>query len=438
MHGTDAVVSYVHDESTEMLPQGVRLRVERCLLDTLGAITAGHRLDGSREAVRYVEETFADGETTILDGEGSRAQTDGAVLANSVAANALDVDDGHVGADGHPAAIIVPSALAAAEDVEAAVDELLTAILIGYEVAVRVGRVLPKVTGHHTGTGSWGPVGAAAAVARLRDFSPETTADALSIAEFNAPQTPILRSVAAPGSGMTKDGVGWGGYVGTMAASMAERGFEGSGTVFDESESDAAASLGETYEIMDAYFKPYSCCRWIHPGIDAVRSLYDEHDIDPGDILAVRVHTFENAMELRTSRPESADEGEYSYPYVLATVLREQTFTPEHLQDDALGDEAVHELADRIEFVHDESLEARYDEAWLARVEIETPAETYASDVTHPRGSVERPLTEREHQTKQRSLIDSNLGEGTASELRELVADGDTEVAELLGYWRHR
>lgn len=434
--GTDAVVSYIHGESKNAIPETVYSRVRLCLLDTLGAITAGHRIEGSRKATQYAAKTFADGKSTILDGEGKQIQIEGAVLANSVAANALDIDEGHVGADGHPAAIIVPSAIAAAEEEKVTVGELLDAILVGYEIAVRAGQVLPEVTGYHTGTGSWGPIGAAAAVAKIEDLSPETTADALSIAEFNAPQTPILRSVATPGSGMTKDGIGWGGHVGTMAVSMAKEGFDGSGTIFDEPEVKIAEPLDEQYEITKSYYKPYPCCRWIHPGIDAVRSLYEDHEIDPSNISEVRVHTFQNAIELRTTQPESADEAEYSYPFALATVLLKQTFTPEDLTEEAFSNQRVRNLADKVNFVHNEGIENRYDEAWLAKVEIETSERTYMSEVTHPRGSAERPMTDSDHQSKQQSLLDPYLGSGTATELRNIASDRGTEVTELLHYWR--
>lgn len=433
--GSERAVSYIHSESIDRVTEEVRSRVQLCLLDTLAAITAGHHTEGSQTVTQYALKTFADGGTTILDGDHRQCNTEGAGFANAIAANALDIDEGHIGADGHPAAIVVPAAIAAAEEEGTTVEELLDAVLVGYEMAVRTGIALPATTGHHTGTGSWGAVGAAAAVAKLWQSSIETTAQALSIAEFSAPQTPILRSVAAPGSGLTKDGIGWGAYVGITATALAEQGLSGSGTLFDDPDVNILEDIGNEYEITEAYYKPYPCCRWIHPGIDAVKALQQAHDIDVNDITEIRVHTFRNGVKLGTRQPESADAAEYSHPFALATTIRNGTFTPADLEQATLSDKRILELAEKVELICDESLEDRYEKAWLAWIEIETSSNTYTSEVTHPRGSTERPMTSREHHAKQKMLLDPHLGAGTAETLRELISKPKTSVAELLSYW---
>jgi 2-methylcitrate dehydratase PrpD len=433
--GSERAVSYVHSESIDQGTEEVRSRVRLCLLDTLAAITAGHHTEGSQTVTQYALKTFANGETTILDGNHRQCKTEGAVFANGIAANALDIDEGHIGADGHPAAIVVPAAIAAAEEEGATIEELLDAVLVGYEIAVRTGIALPATTGHHTGTGSWGAVGAAAAAAKLRQSANKATAQALSIAEFSAPQTPILRSVATPGSGLTKDGIGWGTYVGITAIALAEQGLEGSGTLFDEPEIDVLEDIGKEYTITESYYKPYPCCRWIHPGIDAVRALQEAYDIDIDNITEVRVHTFRNGVELGTRQPESTDAAEYSYPFALATTIVNGTFTPSHLKQPTLSNGRISTISEKIKLVYEESLEDRYEEAWLAWVEIETSSDTYTSEITHPRGSKERPMTKKEHHEKQRMLLDPYLGDGTAETLRELISKPKTSIEELLSCW---
>ncbi|MEA5386843.1 MmgE/PrpD family protein [Haloarculaceae archaeon H-GB11] len=232
--GTDVLVDYLLTESLADAPAGVDAGLRRRVVDTLGAIVAGFRVEGIDETADYAAVTFSDGEHTILDGSGRELCLEGAVLANGMACNALDIDDGSRIAEGHPAATVIPAALAEAERQDATVGEFLDAVLAGYEVACRVALTLKEWTGMYNGSGSWGAVGAAGAVARLRDADHETTRHALGIAEWNAPINPVMRSVRTPGSGFTKDGIGWGGLVGAMAANVAERGLQGSGTVFDE------------------------------------------------------------------------------------------------------------------------------------------------------------------------------------------------------------
>jgi 2-methylcitrate dehydratase PrpD len=80
-----------------------------------------------------------------------------------------------------------------------------------------------------------------------------------------------MRGVEQPG--MTKDGIGWGSYAGVAAAQLAERGFTGSGTVFDEPDVTVTDSLNDRFHVTEGYMKPYPCCRWAQPGVRAVLGL---------------------------------------------------------------------------------------------------------------------------------------------------------------------
>jgi len=89
--------------------------VKARVLDTLAAITAGYRQEGVDIVRQYAMVHLGGNETTLLDSSGDTVAVEGAALANGVAANALDIDDGHREVKGHPAAVVVPPALAAAE-----------------------------------------------------------------------------------------------------------------------------------------------------------------------------------------------------------------------------------------------------------------------------------------------------------------------------------
>ena len=59
-----------------------------------------------------------------------------------------------------------------------------------------------------------------------------------------------------------------------------------------------AASLGDSFAIETVYFKPYSCCRWIHSAIDALCELMVESQLEAREIEKVEVYTFERALRL--------------------------------------------------------------------------------------------------------------------------------------------
>ncbi len=120
------------------VPLHVRRQLARLLLDHAAVCEAGRHAPAARIAADHATEAHGgDSATALLDGR--RLSAPGAAWANGVLANALDYDDGHRLTKGHPGAIVIPAALAIAEAVDATVDELFEAILVGYEVAVRAG-----------------------------------------------------------------------------------------------------------------------------------------------------------------------------------------------------------------------------------------------------------------------------------------------------------
>lgn len=440
--GTDELVAYLEHESRSTVSAEVRSETRRRILDTLASIAGGYQLPESETIAAYTHEQFTGGSATLLDGSGRTLTVPGATLANSVAANALDIDDGCVTSLGHPAAVVVPAALAGAEAVDATVGEFIDAVIPAYEIAVRCAVALHESTGCYTGSGSWGSVGAAAALASLREYDEGRTAAALEIAEFNGPLTPIMRSVANPGSGMTKDGIGWGGYVGATAADMAGLGLAGSGTAFDTIEHDVTIeepldSLGDRYFLLESFYKPYPGCRWIHAAIDAIQTLHEEHDIDAGDVEAIRVYTHRKATELATVHPETADQAQYSYPYLVAvTIVQGHWPHPADLLAERRNDPAVIDLARRVSLHVDEAADERFPDQLTARVEIDVGGRTLGSSLTIPRGAPERPMTATEHEQKRRILLQYTVGEDAFAAVADRLHEPDTPVKQLLEPWR--
>lgn len=432
--GTADAVRFARTAALSETPARVREAVRVTVLDTLAAATAGYRLPSTDRVRTYALERW-DGpdETELLDDSDVTVSLEAAALSDGIAANALDVDDGHRAVKGHPAAVVVPPAVAAARAYDVTVGDLLDAVYVGYELAVRAGLAIHAIDDIYSGTGSWGALGAAAAVCRLRSAGAETVADALGTAEYHAPRTPIMRGVERPA--MTKDGVGWGAAAGTVAALLAERGFTGSGTVFDEDSVTVTDSLGHRHHVTGNYLKPYPCCRWAHPGIEAVRSLRNRCGFDPDDVVSVRVETFEEATHLTTRHPDSVEAAEYSYPYPVAVAVARDRFDPADLLEPARSVASVVELADRVDLVVDPDVDARFPAECLARVEVETPGETYRSDITHPPGARERPLSESRRLSKARTLLTPTLSPEEVDDVRDILSSPERSVASLFEPW---
>ena len=441
--GTERMVEYLRHESRATAPGEVVADARTRVVDTIAAVTTGHGYAGVRALTDFAETTFAGGDLTILDGSGRTLNEPGVTLANSIAGNELDIDDGHRLAEGHPAVVIVPAALAAVEAIDGTVGDLLDAVIPAYELAVRSARAMHEWLGILSGSGSWGAVGAAGAVAAAKGFDPAMTGHALGLAEFNAPISPVLRSVANPASSLTKDGIGWGGFVGSTAAALAAAGFTGSGTGFDAIEHEGLEtpyldSLGDRYHLLEGYYKPYPACRWIHPAIDGVAELFDRHAIDPDAVEAVTVQTHPNGAALGITRPSTPSAAEYSYPYVIAAAVRNGgAFTHADLTAEARTDPATLALAERVALTVDPDAADRYPAESLARIELSTPDGVYETGLITPRGANDRRLPEPELEAKWRRLLDDTLGDGTTANLRDAVRDDDLPIRELLDPWRH-
>ncbi|MGI8826646.1 MAG: MmgE/PrpD family protein [Chloroflexota bacterium] len=428
---TSRVARFAHDLVWDELPADVQRQSERCAVDLFAVAIAGTVTEVAQIVTAYVLDTYGAGAATLI--AGGTCSPAGAALANGFAASALDMDDGYRPVKGHPGAVIFPAILAAAEERCASGREFLTALVAGYEVAMRAGHVLHPLYGFYHGTGSWGPMGAAAGAARLLGGDADQIGGAMGIAEFHAPTTPEMRSVDRPS--MLKDGIGWGAHVGLVSAQLAMRGFTGIPSLFDTDVAAGATaeSLGSRYLIRDLYFKPYACCRWAHPAVDSALVAQNDLGVTAADIAGIRVHTFEAASHLRAAAPRTTEEAQFSLPWPVACALIHGEVGPDQVGALSLSDPDTRMLADRVQTIHDPDLETRFPEHALAWVEIETRDGRVArSEVMAARGDAGAPLTDEEIVEKFLGLTRPILGSSLAGKLlfaiQALSTDGDLQA----------
>ncbi len=356
----DQVTTFADGLHWNDVPPAVQRHVALLLLDCAAVIEAGRTAPAALIAADHASEAYGgDAATALLDGR--RLSVPGAAWANGVLANVLDYDDGHRITKGHPGAMVIPAALAVAESRGASAEEFLEAVLVGYEVAVRAGILLHEREAQYHASAAWGSLGVAVAAGRLLGLDPQRLGHAVGIAEYHAPIALMPRAVADPA--MTKDTCGWGGMLGTSAALLADRGFTGLESEFMLTTGDLA--LGERWEVLEIYLKPYPCCRWSQPGIDAALRLRP----DPTRIESVVVRTFAEADLLSRRRPTSTEEMQYSLVWPIATALARGCFGV----DEVLGgfdDPLVAKIAARIRVEVDAELTRAFPARRLAELEV--------------------------------------------------------------------
>ena len=289
----------------EKLPCEVQDRLRGCFTDLLGAIVTGSRSETFEAGLKLAKKLSLPGDVPVI-GSSETFSVDGAAAVMGHASNAYDIDDGHNMIRAHPGTSFIGGILAEALERDLRLTELLTALDAAYETAIRSGVAILDYYqfGHLSGT--IGAVGIAAGVGKLRGYTKEQLNNALSVAEFNAPLAPGILSVEYPS--MNKDGVPFGVMIGMLALRAAESGFIGNKNLLEAEEYRYLTDdLGETWRVMELYFKPYPCCRWDHAPIKAVLTLRKEYDLKPENIASCEIHTFERATKLSKMIPVHAD-----------------------------------------------------------------------------------------------------------------------------------
>ncbi|GAH60180.1 unnamed protein product, partial [marine sediment metagenome] len=189
---------------------------------------------------------------------------------------------------------VLPAPLALAESAGASGKELLLAIVLGHDIAVRIACGLAPmqtvVKEGNTETLKIAPVfgqsqfifGGVAAASKILGLNSEKTCHALGIAGHTCSVGTMMKWAETAPSAMTKYGSGgWVSMGGVLATLMAEAGYIGDTTVFEgdygfwrffasESWDPAAAmkGIGKTWFIGDTDYKPYPGCRLCHSVLD--------------------------------------------------------------------------------------------------------------------------------------------------------------------------
>jgi len=377
--------NFILNTKWEDLPNNVRERMKGCFIDLAGALIAGSRSRQFEVGLKLAESLYGVGNIPVI-GSDKKFNFMGASTAMGHSSNAYDIDDGHNMTRAHPGTSFVGAVLAAAYEKDISVKEFLTAMLVAYETSIRSGAAIMDYYNYAHSSGTFGAVGVAAGVGRIYGFTKEQINNTLSVAEFNAPLVPGIRSVEYPS--MNKDGVPFGVMVGCLAVKETLCGFEGNKNLLEADEyKHYLDNLGEKYEVMDLYFKPYPCCRWAHPAIDACVKTMKENDITAESIKKVVVKTFKRATLLSKIEPKTADEAQYNIAYPVATSIVYGDFGINHVQEESLRDEKILSMMKKLFFEVDEKLDSEFPARRICRAEIyTTDGKLYISDECEPRG----------------------------------------------------
>ena len=434
--------NFILNTTWDKLPQEVQTRMKGCFIDLLGALIIGSQSEQFAVGLRLAETLYGKGDIPVIGSE-KKFGFMGASCAMGHSSNAYDIDDGHNIIRAHPGTSFVGGILAAAYEKNVTLKEFLTAMLVAYETTIRSGAAIMDYYNYAHSSGTFGAVGIAAGVGRLYGFTKEQLNNVLSVADFNAPLVPGIRSVEYPS--MNKDGVPFGVLVGCLATMETLCGFEGNKNLLEAEEYEHyLEDLGSKYQVMDLYFKPYTCCRWAHPAIDACISLLNDHGITYKDVEKVTIHTFHRATLLSKIIPQTADEAQYNIAYPVAAALVHKDFG--YSQVTQLDDPTVISMMDKLSFVTDPEIEKKFPAQRICRAEIQTKdGRKLVSQEWEPQGEAKDNVGIDWLSAKFRRIVSPLLTQDGIDKILSLVT-GDEELPiraiideiNLDKYWKKR
>lgn len=427
-------VNFIRWADWQGLPAEVQQKSKLALLDALGAAISGTLTPISRITASYAARTWRGDEATIILRE-KRANAIGAAFANAYATNGFDSDDGAIYTRGHPGAQLIPTALALSEKLKKSGSEMLTAIVVGYEVAIRTARCWHDYHNVYQSCGSWGSVADAAAAAHLLGLREKHIRNALGIAEYHAPNLPMMRDVDYPT--MVKHGMGWGTITGITAAELASEGFTSIPTILSFNKyQDWVSDIGKNYMFVEGLtFKEFACCGWAHTAVLAAKNLKKEHDFLTEDIVDIHIETFHESIRLGASIPTTTEEAQYRTGWPVAAMLLESEVGPFQMRDERLTDEKMVSLAGKVTMVESETYSDLADKKYIGDPEGQYTSRvriTLADGIVLDSGEVITShdyggnWDEEELSAKFRWLVENVIDDKLVDELIEMVLSFET------------
>lgn len=449
-----AIVDFIRDFTVADLSENARAAAHGLMQDQIANQVACSQLPWSINLLEFVREQVRPGAATVTV-YGDRMSAIDAAMVNATFGHAFEYDDAHRESASHPGSCVVSAALALGEAADATIDDVLAALVVGYEVYTRIGSIAaPELLsrGYHPHC-MLSNFGAAATAARLMKLTREQTSHAMAIAMSHASGTTEYTS---SGGSIKRVHSGLGTTGGIRAAQMAAHGITGPIAYLTgnkgfyrsflglEIGDEAAAwfAPGRPLEIEKVWIKPYLCCGCIHGYIDAVTPFAGRAaDIDQVDVRIQRsANVPVGTKNANAYTPQTIEHVQYSLPVQLAfTLLGMGNGYQVHLDAkeervDLSEHGEILRTARKIRMVEDLGLDQQYPGKFVADVTLRfrdgSSEHIFVEDST---GTIENPMSEEQLDGKFRELSRDVLEDERAEALLQGIKafGGDAKVSSF-------
>ncbi|MBI3939013.1 MAG: MmgE/PrpD family protein [Betaproteobacteria bacterium] len=426
----EKLARFVAETRWEEISDAVQRHAKLVVLDTLGVILAGSEQPEVRQLRERLGATAGTGATVLARGwPVSDPRT--AALLNGIAGRSIELCEGHRYVSCQGAVQILPGVLAVGEWAQSSGREMLTALVLGYDVAVRLGAAMTRRPLAHQ-NGQAPLLGAVAAGARLRGLNAADTSRALRIGGTLV-LTPSYTNVVAGATALNVAG-GMSGVAAALAPELAVAGFTAQDDAIEEALSSLVGDgfepgalleeLGTRWEISRNAFRLRACCNPIYAALDALEEALGALRPRPDEIERIDIATYRFASVMRNPDPPNYFASKYSLPHAAAALVLRGNAGYGSFTEALVRDPAVAALRHRVHVAEDPAMNAAVPRLKPARVTLTLKDGRRSTHTCEsPRGDFQRPYQESEIREKFRELAGLVF-----------TADGVTDIEQAVNH----
>ena len=391
----------------EDLPQDVIDTTKKCILDIIG-VAIGVSNKPASEIWLDTLNSFGGPEEASLWMPGfPKMSYLYASCANAAFGHVLDMDDLHNSSITHLAVITVPAAIAMGERMGKSGQDIINAVVAGYDVGARIGDAInPSAYWFWHTTGVAGNFSAAATAGKLLNLDAEQMNHCFGTA---GSQAAGLWEFMYDGAMSKTVHVGKACMNGIIAAELASRGFTGATRILEgdkgfvkavakEYDLDALTrDFGQPYKVMTNSFKPYACCRHTHSANYAIQQLIKEKGLKAENVETILDRTYSTAVDLADNpAPKTLYGHKFSLQYCIAAALVYGDVLDNVFTEEATTNPLVQETMKKVAIKLDKAIDAEYKanpEKWIHELDVKMKdGQNHHIRVEYPIGDFNNPF----------------------------------------------
>jgi 2-methylcitrate dehydratase len=422
--------------SYDQVPEDAREAAKRFIFDSVGCALGGLKQKDTQIYRKVLDFLGGNGHATII-GTGEKSSLVQAALVNSLLIRVMDYNDIFWMQDPSHPSDIIPAALSVGEYAGKSGAEILTAIIIAYEIEMRlcefaVPGIRERGWHHATLTQLASPF----AAGKMLDLDVEQLVNAAGISGSAHGST---GSVTAGKLTMMKNTVDpLATAAGVEAALLAREGYTGPEHVIDGKEglmhvlgegwdnSKMLDGLGTEFQITRCGMKAHPTEALTHAPITATLGLIREHALQPDNIASVEIKTIARAADILSDPskydPKSKETADHSLPYCIAAACARGKVTPQEFEDESILDPAIRKFLPLIKVTAEPEYEALFPAKQPNLVRIDTAdGQTFEQYVEFPKGHAASPMDREELIVKFAALAAPEFDRARVEEIYDLI-----------------